>query len=159
MKKIWPLQSLKSLLLLKLFDRSFYKVHTSFIQICLMITLNHVPHLLLRTLRALSLLLTWITWSYWLQSLRKTNAKGPENAEFGNKPIEGVPELSDAEKFFRCPKCDKSYQHPDSIRKHCRKAHKIFVINCRHCFIVFLTAEEKAEHFALVHKNSAASPG
>jgi uncharacterized C2H2 Zn-finger protein len=64
---------------------------------------------------------------------------------------ENLPNLSDSERVFRCPRCEKFYHHPDSIRKHCRKVHKILVLNCRHCFIVFLTPEEKTKHINDVH--------
>ena len=70
---------------------------------------------------------------------------------------ENVPNLSDSEKVFRCPRCDKFYHHPDSIRKHCRKVHKILVLNCRHCFIVFLTTEEKTKHINDVHGTTSSS--
>lgn len=85
-----------------------------------------------------------------------------EVKETGLSPVvvNGSPVMKDGEKVFQCPLCEKFYHHPDSIRKHCRLIHNLLVINCRHCFIVFLNAEDKARHVALHHpiKSPSGSP-
>merc|ERR1719219_885539 len=60
---------------------------------------------------------------------------------------------------YKCPKCPKTYNIAESLRKHCRKNHnKLSICFCHHCPKVFTTVSQRDAHVDKTHPNLKISP-
>lgn len=52
---------------------------------------------------------------------------------------------------YHCPRCPKTYNVTDSLRKHAKSVHNLTVLFCRDCVMTFTDGTLKAKHMTDVH--------